>query len=578
MYLDLVVFGSYSGSTTLGQTPKWNEPNDDDEKSIRGVLPVKAQCLPFSQIPHTSRLFLDYLSYPSPVRKFYPRSPLFSEWVKDEAAAVQYDEDRRRKVCDTLERQNRLWNRGPKTFANIERLRRGALASVTGQQVGLFTGPLFTIFKALHAVKLAEEATSAGVDCVPIFWIATEDHDLAEVNHTSLLNEAGLPERVATESHGINDAPVGTVQLGPEIEAAVEKASALLGETEVATWLRESYRPGETMGSAFARLMAKLFAGWGMILLDQSDAEFHEIAKPVLKKAIERATEIGDALIERGKEIEAAGYHQQVKVTPATTTLFEIKDGVRTPIRRTGNGSGDSEFLIGEEKVTATELLARIETEPARFSPNVLLRPVVQDYLLPTLTYTGGSAEVAYFAQVGVVYEKLLGRITPVLPRFSATLVEPKPQRLLERYAMKLPDVFHGPEKLREVLASRTLPSDLQTRFAHAKSALEKSLAGVRETLGRLDPTLLGAADNAEEKMKYQLNQLESRAARAEAQRSDVITRHAEALSGALYPNKVLQEREIGGVSFVARYGSGLLHDLYQTIHTDCYDHQVIEI
>lgn len=538
---------------------------------------MKATCLPFAQVPHTTRLFLDYLSHSSSVRQFYPRSPLFPEWVKDEAGLVRYDDERRRQVCDVLERQNRTWNRGPKTFANIERLRRGALAAVTGQQVGLFGGPLFTIFKALSAVKLAEQATTAGVDCVPVFWLATEDHDLAEVNHVSLLTEAGLPELVATDSHGVEDAPVGTIQFGPEIEAVVEKAAGLLGASEAATWLRECYRPGETMGSAFAQLMARLFAGWGVILLDQSDPEFHAIAKPILMQAIERSGEIGKALIDRGNELDSAGYHQQVKVTAATTPLFEIRSGARTPIRRKASAAG-AEFVVGEATTAAADLLRRIEQNPSAFSPSVLLRPIVQDYLLPTLVYTGGSAEVAYFAQVAVVYEKLLGRVTPILPRFSATLVEPKQQRLLERYELSLPDLFQGPDKVRELIGSRSIPADLQSHFSEAFASVERSMAAVSESVGRLDPTLVEPANSAKGKLLQELNRLQARVAKSELQRNDVVTRHVEALNGGLYPNKVLQEREVGGVSFVAKYGAGLLEQLYQSIHTDCHDHQVMEL
>jgi bacillithiol biosynthesis cysteine-adding enzyme BshC len=538
---------------------------------------VKTECLPFSQIPHTTRLFLDYLSYHPAVREFYPRSPLFPEWVNEEAERVRYDDARRQKVSDTLENQNRNFGSGPKTFANIERLRRGAQTAVTGQQVGLFGGPLFSIFKALTAVKLAEQATAAGVDCVPIFWLATEDHDLAEVNHVAFVSADGVPERLAIESHGVEDAPVGTIQLGPEIDPVVERALALLADIDVARWLREVYRPGETMGSAFARLMARLFENWGVILLDQADPAFHNLTKPILRQAVERSAELDNALLARGKALEAAGYHQQVKVTSTTTLLFEIQNGARTAVRRKSNGT-DSEFVVGEERSSTQELLDRIETNAASFSPNVLLRPVVQDYLLPTLAYTGGAAEVAYFAQVAVVYEKLLGRVTPILPRFSATLVEPKAQRLLERYRLTFADLFHGPEKLRETLAARTLPSDLQGRFVETRAALEKSMGSIRECLARLDSTLVDAASNAEEKMKYQLTQLEARAARAELQRNEVITRHAESLSSSLYPNKALQEREFAGVSFVAKHGTGLLRDLYETIHTDCHDHQVIEI
>lgn len=539
---------------------------------------LEAHGLTFSEIPHSTRLFLDYLSYVPGVRTFYPRPARFSEWVKDEAQRVRYDAARRQKVSEILERQNRGWEASAKTLANIDRLRRGAMVAVTGQQVGLFGGPLFSIFKALTAVKLAEDATAAGVDCVPVFWLATEDHDLAEVNHISLLSEAGLPERLVAESRGVEDAPVGTVRLGPEIEAAVERAAWLLGDSEVTAWLRETYAPQETMSTAFARLFARLFGEWGVILLDSADKKLHETAKPLFRAAIERSVELDQALLARGKALEAAGYHQQVKVTAATTLLFQIKQGARTVVRRRSNGANGAEFMVGEERIPARELLERIDGGAETFSANVLLRPVLQDYLLPTLAYTGGAAEVAYFAQAGVVYEKLLGRVTPVLPRFSATLVESKAKRLLDRYALGLPDLFHGPEKLRDVMAQRALPADVQARFGDAKTAVEKSLESVRESLVRLDPTLTEAASRSAAKMRYQLTRLEARVARAEVRRNEIITRHADAVSHALFPHKALQEREIAGVSFVARHGLALLHDLYQTIRTDCHDHQIIEV
>jgi len=557
-----------------------------------GDLPMKSQCLPFSQIPHSTRLFLDYLSYTPSVRGMYPRSPIFSEWAKDEAQRVAYDAARRAKVSEILERQNRAWGASAKTLANIERFRRGALAAVTGQQVGLFGGPLFSIYKALTAVKLAEQATAAGVDCVPVFWLATEDHDLAEVNHVALVSEHGFPETFAVESRAfesslesntVADAPVGSVKFGADIEAVVERAAALLGDSEVTTWLRQAYRPGESLGSAFALLFTRLFADWGVILLDpagldSTGKDFHDLAKPLFRAAIERASELDEALLGRGKALEAAGYHLQVKVTSATTLLFEVKNGSRTVVHRRNNGANGGEFAVGEERISPKELVDQIEQAPEKFSPNVLFRPVVQDYLLPTLVYTGGAAEVAYFAQAAVVYEKLLGRVTPILPRFSATLVEAKAERILTRYQLGVPDVFHGPEKVREAIAARSLPSDLQTRFSEAYASAEQSMAAVRESIGRLDSTLIQAADRARMSMWNQINRLHRRASHAELLRNEVITRHADALSHTLFPHKALQEREVAGVSFVARYGAELLANLYETIRPDCHDHQVIEV
>ncbi len=201
---------------------------------------------------------------------------------------------------------------------------------------------------------------------------------------------------------------------------------------------------------------------------------------------------------------------------------------------------------------------------------------MVQDYLLPTLTYTGGPAEVAYFSQAAVVYEALLHRVTPVLPRFSATLVEPRLANLLERYALTLPDTFHGEEALRQKLAAHALPAELQGAFDSANSALENSLSLVRDALARLDVTLVDAAKVAESKMRHQLDTLRARAARAELTRGEVLSRHAALLSNTLYPNKGLQEREAAGVHFLAKYGVGLLQQLYDLIHTECLDHQVI--
>src|SRR5579864_4862380 len=203
------------------------------------VLPVKAQCLPYAQIPHTSRLFLDFLSDFPKVQQFYSSSPYSSEWQTP--SRRHYDPERRARVSDILERQNRAWGAAEKTIANIARLRGGASAALTGQQVGLFGGPLFALYKALSAVKLAEEATTAGVDTVPVFWLATNDHDLAEVNHTVFPGASGSLQPITAPSHGVEDAPVGTIKFGDEIAGVVQAAAELLGDSQVTEMLRESY-------------------------------------------------------------------------------------------------------------------------------------------------------------------------------------------------------------------------------------------------------------------------------------------------------------------------------------------------
>jgi len=535
---------------------------------------MKSHCFPFRQVPHSSKIFLDYLDFSPPVQPFYSRSPRFLEWAEDERGRIQYPVDRRSAVAAILERQNRGWGGSASTLENIERLRLGACAIVTGQQVGLFGGPVFSIYKALSTVKLAQEARKLGIDAVPIFWLATEDHDFEEVNQVQMPGADGKLETLVSGAQTKPDAPVGTISFGPEVAQVVARATELLGDSDVAKLLGDCYRSGENFGSAFAKLFARLFSDFGVILLDGSDPDLDRIAAPLYSAALERAPEITQALLDRDAKLHAAGYHQQVKVTSSSTLLFAMRDGARVPIHQVKTG----EFLVGEEKLSRQQLLDTALKSPQSFSPNVLLRPVVQDYLLPTFAYVGGAAEVAYFAQAGAVYATLVGRITPVVPRFSATLIEPKLKALLDKYDLTVPEIFEGPEVLRETIGGRRLSPNLQNSFEKATAAVENSMKAVRESLAELDKTLIESAENAESKMLYQINNLRARAARAELRHSEVILRHAETISNSLYPGKELQERSFAGIYFLAKHGKQLMDGLLDAMHPDCLDHQIIEL
>lgn len=534
---------------------------------------VTTDCIPLSAIPHVTRLFADYTSHFERVGQFYAHPPLTRDWFPQESRSLHFDAGRRARVTQILERQNRAWGASAATLDSIRRLAAGAAVVVTGQQVGLFGGPLFALYKALSAIRLAAELTQGGVECVPVFWLATEDHDLAEVNHATLPGLEGGLVKLTSAAVGGPGAPVGTVRFAAEIEAVVAEAARLLGDTPTTRFLRECYRPDETLGSAFARLFSRLFAHSGVVLLDASDPDLHALAVPIYQAAIAGAAALDQELLERGRALEAAGYHVQVKVTASSTLLFGIHEGGRLPVHRANHA-----FTLGEEKLSQEELLRRIAAAPENFSANVLLRPVVQDYLLPTLAYIGGPSEVAYFAQAAVPYQRLLQRVTPILPRFSATLVEPRAQQLLERYQLGVADSFHDPERLRSLLASRALPADVSRSFEAAERSLKESLAVVEGSLGKLDPTLAEATGRAAAKMEYQLNRLRQRAARAELRRSQEVARHADLLSASLYPNHDLQERQLAGVFFTARYGTEVLLRLYDATHAACPDHQVIRL
>ncbi len=528
---------------------------------------LETEYLPFSSIPHTTRLFDDFLHSFDQVKQFYARPPLSRDWWAEEVRRIQYPAERRQAVAAILERQNRELGAGEKVLANIQRLREGAPAVVTGQQVGLFGGPLFCLLKALTAVIMAEKAGA-----VPVFWLATEDHDLEEVNTVNLPAGDHLQKFTVNVPHR-EGAPVGTIEFTDEITAAVQQVEGLFGRSEVSDLLAASYRKGETFGTAFARFYANVLSDLGVIFLNPLDAELHGIARPVFRAALERSEEINQGLLDRTKELEGAGYHAQVKVTPSHTLCFYFEDGARTPVK---HHSG--EFLIGERKLTTAELLTEIERCPERFSANVLLRPVVQDYLLPTLCYVGGPAEVAYFAQIEVVYRKLAGRLTPIVPRIFTTLIEPRQAKLLDRYQISISDLFQGPEKTRELVGSRTLPDSILRSFDSAAEHLEKALTLIQGPLEKLDKTLLDAAENAGTKMRYQLQAVRDKAARAETRKNTEVMRHADELVTALYPNKDLQEREVGAVYFLLKYGKGVVEQIKAAAQIGCGEHQVIRI
>ncbi|HUO61631.1 MAG TPA: bacillithiol biosynthesis cysteine-adding enzyme BshC [Candidatus Acidoferrales bacterium] len=534
---------------------------------------MSADCIPFSAIPHTSRLFQHFLFDYAQVSRFYPHRPTAAEVsAYARGLATKYPAERRERIAAILERQNREFGSSAATMEAIGRLRRGAVAVISGQQVGLFGGPLYSLLKAVHAVALARELTEQGVDAVPIFWLATEDHDLAEINHTVLPHSGKLHEFVSAAAGG-PDQPVGEIQLTAETQPMVAEFASLLGDDQIAEAVKASYAEGESYGSAFGKLFARLFADHGFILVNPLDAELHAIAGPLMVNALTHADDLDSALLARGKQLRDAGYHEQVKVTPSSTLLFSLQGDKRTVIHLAGEN-----FMIGAQIVKREELLARVAARPEEFSANVLLRPVVQDWLFPTAAYLGGPAELAYFAQCNVVYVRLLGRTTPVLPRLSATIINGRTDRLLRRYRLSIPDLFHGSEHLRETLAARVLPAGLQQLFLSSFDNLDSMLHELKTDLDRLDHTLFDAAERAGRKMHYQLTRLSAKAARAELRRNQQLITDSALIETELFPKREMQERTIPGVYFLAQHGPSLIDKLIDVAGAHCPGHQLVRV
>lgn len=525
---------------------------------------MNVDCYPISLLPRLSRLFLDYASSRAPIEPFYRNTPF-----EVPTAVPDQNQTHRGRIADLLLEQNRAWNAGPKSLANIERLRQGAGAFLTGQQVALFTGPLFTLLKAATVIQRARVANA-----VPIFWLASEDHDFAEADHVTLPSRHALHTLRVHLDPTPQGQPVGGLRLGPGILTLLDRAAELIGGTPEFDLLASSYTPDATFASAFARFLSAAFADFGLVVIDASTRAFHALGAPVLRHALENAEELEAALHQRDKLLAERGYHSQVLVAPGSSLLFLLDEatGARTPLRRK-NGI----WLAGKAQYSTADLLAILDSAPERLSPNALLRPVFQDYLLPTLATVGGPAEIAYFAQSQVLFDAILGRTTPVLPRLSATLIEPAVAQILARHELTLSDILQAhPDELAHRLGARSMPAEGKRHLAATGNALNAELETLLAWAESLDPSLGRAAHVSASKMRYQMNRLRRLAANYQLQREAGIRRHVDTLCFNLFPDRHPQERTVGGVAYLARYGAALLSTLVEQATPDCTGHKAI--
>jgi bacillithiol biosynthesis cysteine-adding enzyme BshC len=523
------------------------------------------------RIPDLSRLYLDF------VYNFDAVAPFFSGGGRERALAAATRQDypaaRRAVVAEVLKRQNEEFGSGAATHEVLRRFRQAdTVAVVTGQQVGLFGGPLLTMLKALTAIRLASELNARGAKAVPVFWLATQDHDLAEVNHAWGLSPESQPVRVQTATKGAGaEAPVGTIRLGDEITAALEEFARLTGRSpEQMATLAECYRPGATFAQAFGRLMARWLEPWGLILMDPLDQQFAGLVHPIYERVLERQAELQRALQERDGALVRAGYHAQVRQTPGATMLFLMLDGARHPLRRM-----QGRCLLGNLEVSANEI-ERLMQRPENISPSALVRPLIQDELLPTVAQVAGPAELAYLAQSDALAPVLGLRRPAVLPRASATLVDARAARLLEHYELTIEDLWREPAA--ELLARRTFPEDLSARIAHMRTTLQSDLDVIGERLLALDRTLCDPLQTAASKIHHQLEQMETRIARAMARRHEEVQRHATHLAGLLVPERKLQERVLSGAEWDLRTEGGVFATLHDQISPNVSDHLILRV
>jgi bacillithiol biosynthesis cysteine-adding enzyme BshC len=523
---------------------------------------MECSCIRQTELPHTSKLFADLVYHYDVVHDLYPWRPNNLNDIA-KAARFPFPEDRRAAIVRALTPLNQ-------GNPSLEKLARpGVVAIVTGQQVGLFSGPAYTVYKALTAIKIAGDLDARGTPAVPVFWLATEDHDLAEVDHAFVFTASHEPVCLRARGPANNGThPVGGVI--PEDLPLAELRTALEGlpfADEACAIVERAYRPGATMGAAFAALVRELFAPYNLLLIDPMDPAVRAVAAPFMAEAVVRMPELVGALIARNTELIARGYHAQVLVDKQTSLVFLLDEGHRVALR---HSSG--EFVAPHHKWTAAELVARA----AELSPNALLRPVVQDYLLPTAGYVGGPAELAYLAQSQVLYEKLLGRQPVAFPRAGFTLLDQRAAKRMRRYNLDLTCLFTNDQTLQATMSSQLVPQALRDSLASTQQTVAVALDALSEDLGRFDVSLNGALSTSRRKIEYQLGKIGRKTASHIMARDAQAAADAQQLSGLVYPEKHLQERLYSIVPFLAKFGPGLIADVHEQVEVEKPDHRIL--
>ena len=524
---------------------------------------MHCNCVRQTELPNTTPLFADVLYHPDRTAAFY-RYPVHDLAAFQNSAREAFlPDDRRAALVAALRLQN------PESESLEKLARPGTVAVVTGQQVGLFSGPAYTVYKLLHAVRLADWLSRNGTAAVPVFWLATEDHDFAEVNHAWVFNGEQRPVKLEMR-RAASAQPVGGVTLASppvdELRAALEGMP--FGD-EVANAVAETYHSGSTMGEAFGALLRRLLGRFDILQVDPMLPAFRELAAPAMRAAVEHAPELTERVLERNAALAAAGYHAQVHIEPHTSFFFLLENGKRLTLRRSG-----SEYILNGRRFAAGELMDRA----ASLSPNAVLRPVVQDSMLPTAAYIGGPAETAYLAQSAVIYDALIGRMPVAVPRAGFTIFDEHSHKIMQRYGLVLQDLFHGEDALRERIAAHLVPPELNQTMRETVSSVDGAVARLEREMAAFDPTLRKALAKSARKIRYQLAKLDAKAGREAMRRNARATAEAASLYHLICPERHLQERLYSILPFVARYGWELIDHLYEAIQLDCPDHRLMVV
>ena len=449
---------------------------------------------------------------------------------------------------------------------------------ITGQQAGAFGGPLFTLLKALTAMKLAAQVSrDHRVAVVPVFWIDAEDHDWPEVNGCTVLDADLAPRTIKlADLPGAGHLPIARLTLTDDISAALDALAAVLPESEfrdeIISELRKAYRPGAGMATSFGQWMEAVLGPHGLVVYDSSDPAAKPLARDVFVKEVSQPGNTARIAARAGEALVAKGYHAQATLADGTVSLFHL-NAERAAVRVDGN-----QAFIGDRAISLPDLIDEATKHPEHFSPNVLLRPLVQDTIFPTICYVAGPNELAYLGQLKDVYAHFGVPMPLMYQRATATLVDSATLRFLTKYELPLTALRAQDEATLNQLLQSQLPPTVEQSLSALAAVLTERMADVGAAVPQIDPTLEGAVSSTLGKLQHEVQSLHNKVIQAAKRRDDTLRRQFQRAQALTFPQGHPQEREVGFVWFLNRYGPALVDRLLEELPLEMGHHWVLTI
>jgi bacillithiol biosynthesis cysteine-adding enzyme BshC len=453
-----------------------------------------------------------------------------------------------------------------------------AVVIATGQQAGAFGGPLFTLLKAVSAIQLAAKVTrDHGIPAVPLFWVDAEDHDWEEVRVSTVLDADFQPRTIKLANpEGAGELPIAQLKLDARVADSVNELSQALAVTDfselVIAGIRDAYRPGAGMAEAFSKWIETLLGPHGLVVFEAADPAAKSLAAPVFLRELQSPGRTAALAAAAGEKLAELGHQPQVAPQPNSISLFHL-NGARHQVKRDGE-----QYVIGDNRVTLESLLEEATTRPERFSPNVVVRPIVQDTLFPTICYVSGPSELAYLGQLRDVYDHFGIPMPLIYPRVSATLIDAAAARFLARYNVRLAELRTRDESALNQLLQAQLPPEIERALGNAEETLQSAMQRVIAAMPALDPTLAGAAKTTRGKMEHDLKSLQGKVIQAAKRRDETLRRQFTRAQAQIFPLGHPQERTLTLVYFINRYGPGLVDTLLRTLPLELGKHWVVTL